>query len=309
VSAPRVQDPILWGALGCALIGTAHSEWSLAVSVGAHPWIASAVPGALDLYVLRALQVRRDVFLAVLAMVAANVAWYLVHSGDLPVGWQLRSAVAAVAPLVVWRVHSLKHSRNRSELREDAAGAVSAPADAVPSAVAYPVAEGCTHNGFCRDANGVQCIPCPEPAPASAPVWTPGYHLDGCDGVHAPGGPSECIRRAGELSAAGAPSECTPDYVPFDWTKSSGPHLKAVPDLPPAFDPVSAVHSFPDVVHLTADAPLEPGDEVHLPGGREYLDNCAKGDREPSARDLAKAIKVSQKKAGRILKHLQREDT
>jgi hypothetical protein len=127
--------------------------------------------------------------------------------------------------------------------------------------------------------------------------------------VHALEGPVNCIRRAEELSAASAPSECTPDYVPFDWTKSSGPHLKAVPDLPPAFDPVSAVHSFPDVVHLPADAPLRDGDAAHLPGAREYLDNCAKGDREPSARDLAKAIKVGQVRAGRILKHLQREDT
>jgi hypothetical protein len=119
----------------------------------------------------------------------------------------------------------------------------------------------------------------------------------------------QCIPCPEELSAASAPSECTPDYVPFDWTKSSGPHLKAVPDLPPAFDPVSAVHSFPDVVHLPADAPLRDGDAAHLPGAREYLDNCAKGDREPSARDLAKAIKVGQVRAGRILKHLQREDT
>lgn len=116
MSAGTRRDWILWGALGFALVGTAHSEWSLAVSIGAHPWIAAAVPGALDLYVIRALQQRRDVLLAVLAMVAANIAWYLVHSGDLPVGWQLRSAVGAVAPLVVWRVHSLKYTRTRKEL-------------------------------------------------------------------------------------------------------------------------------------------------------------------------------------------------
>lgn len=110
------HDWLLWGAVGCALVGTAHSEWSLAVSVGAHPWIAAAVPGALDLYVVRALRVGRDVFVAVLAMVAANVAWYLVHSGDLPVDWPLRSAVGALAPLVLWRVYSLKYTRTCKEL-------------------------------------------------------------------------------------------------------------------------------------------------------------------------------------------------
>src|SRR5688572_2029148 len=70
VSAGTRDDWILWGAVGCALVGTAHSEWSLAVAVGAHPWVATVVPGALDLYVVRALRMHRDVFLAVLAMVA-----------------------------------------------------------------------------------------------------------------------------------------------------------------------------------------------------------------------------------------------
>jgi hypothetical protein len=268
------QDWVLWGALGCALVGTAHSEWSLAVSIGAHPWIAAAVPGALDLYVIRALQLRRDVFLAVLAMVAANVAWYLVHSGDLPIGWQLRSAVAAVAPLVVWRVHSLKHTRTRAELLWDTeAGAVSAPASAVADAPA-PVLNAPEVRALIGECAGDDECTCEWCAP-----------------------PTEC----GESGA--------PDYVPFDWSASPGVHLKAVPDLPPAFDPVSAAHSFPDVVHLPASAPLKDGDAAHLPGAREYLDNCAKTDTDPSARGLASALRVGQARAGRLLRHLTEEET
>lgn len=104
---PRRDGWILWAALGCALVSTAHAEYTLALSVGASEYVAWAVPGALDLYVLGALRRNREVLAAVLVMVAANVSSYLVHSGDLPVGWPLRSAVGALAPLILWRLHSL----------------------------------------------------------------------------------------------------------------------------------------------------------------------------------------------------------
>lgn len=109
-------DWVLWGALACTLVGTAHAEYTLAVATGVHPWVAACVPGALDLYVIRALQVRRDVFLAVLVMCSVNVASHLVSAGVLAVGWELISAVGALAPLVLWRVHSLWHTRTRTEL-------------------------------------------------------------------------------------------------------------------------------------------------------------------------------------------------
>lgn len=124
----NVKDWILWGALGCVLVSTAHAEYTLATATGVHWFVAGAVPGALDLYVIRALQVRRDVFLSVLAMVGANVASHLVAAGELAVGWQLVSAVGALPPLILWRVHSLWYGRvrNRSELLWDA------PAGALP---------------------------------------------------------------------------------------------------------------------------------------------------------------------------------
>lgn len=116
MSTPTRKDWILWGALGCALVATYHAEYTLAVAAGFHPYVALAVPGALDLYVIRALQQRRDVLVAVLAMVAANVASHLIAKDVLQVGWQVIAAVGAIAPLVLWRVYSLKHTRNRQEL-------------------------------------------------------------------------------------------------------------------------------------------------------------------------------------------------
>lgn len=147
------RDPILWGAVGFALASTAYAEYNLAVVLGANEYIAVAVPGALDLYVLRALQVRRDVFLAVLAMVAANVTWYLVHSGDVAITWQLRSAVGALAPLILWRVHSLKYTRTRPRPAESTepstdAGAVSAPEEYTPSTFSKAVLEELAGAGY-----------------------------------------------------------------------------------------------------------------------------------------------------------------
>lgn len=130
------QDWILWGALGCALVGTAHAEYTLATAAGVNGYVALAVPGALDLYVVRALRVRRDVLVAVLAMVAANVASHLVHSGDLTMDWRLRSAVGALAPLILWRVYSLRYGRVRTGTQQvQDPGAVSAPEVHVPEDV------------------------------------------------------------------------------------------------------------------------------------------------------------------------------
>lgn len=103
-----VNDVILWGALGCALVGTAHAEYSLATAAHFNEYVAAVVPGALDLYVISALRHRRDVLASVLVMVAANVASHLIAAGMLPVGWPVISAVGAVAPLIVWRVYVLR---------------------------------------------------------------------------------------------------------------------------------------------------------------------------------------------------------
>lgn len=92
-----------------ALAVTFNAEYEIAIAVHIHPIVAYAVPGALDVYVLRALQVKRDVFLTVLAMVLVNAASHLVGAGVLRVSPALIVGVSAIAPLVLWRAHVLRH--------------------------------------------------------------------------------------------------------------------------------------------------------------------------------------------------------
>ncbi|MFI9610369.1 hypothetical protein ACIHCM_01435 [Streptomyces sp. NPDC052023] len=100
-------DFLKWGALAAALVATASAEYELARAVGFNQWVAAAVPAALDLYTVRALRAHREVLAAVAAMIGVNAASHLVTTGLLPVNVWLVVAVAAIAPLVLWRVHSL----------------------------------------------------------------------------------------------------------------------------------------------------------------------------------------------------------
>ncbi|RSN64025.1 hypothetical protein DMH12_04430 [Streptomyces sp. WAC 04229] len=101
------NDTLKWAALIAALVATASAEYDLARAVGFNQWVAAAVPGALDIYTIRALRAHRDVLAAVLALILVNSASHLVTVGLLPVDWPLVVAVAAIAPLVLWRVHRL----------------------------------------------------------------------------------------------------------------------------------------------------------------------------------------------------------
>lgn len=101
------KDKLKWAAAAFALVATATAEYELARAIGMNQWVAAAVPGALDAYVVRALRAHREVLTAVLAMVAVNAASHLVSAGVLKVEWPLITAVSAIAPLVLWRVHAL----------------------------------------------------------------------------------------------------------------------------------------------------------------------------------------------------------
>ncbi len=97
-----------WAALGAAIVVTASAEYQLARACGFGPVVAAGVPAALDIYAVRALRAHRDVFAVVLAMIGVNAAAHLVAAGLLPVTWHLVTAVSAIAPLVLWRVHALR---------------------------------------------------------------------------------------------------------------------------------------------------------------------------------------------------------
>lgn len=255
------RDWILWGALGCALVSTAHAEYTLATAAHFNEYVALAVPGALDLYVIRALQQRRDVFVAVLAMVAANIASHLITGGVLEVRWPVIAAVGAVAPLIVWRVYSLKYTRTRQELLWGTeAGPVSEPVLEASAAPSAPV-----------------------------PAWAPGFHLDGCDGVHPHEGPVNCMLRADALE--GAAPDTVPEWMHAEYPPSAPPYLHSVPALPPEY--------------VSSAEELSAADLTYLPLAREYTAECM----APSIRGLMKYAKVGQDRAGRLLDYLEAEET
>lgn len=101
------NDYLKWGALVAALVATASAEYDLARAVGFNQWVAAAVPGALDIYTVRAMRARKDVLAAVTAMIGVNAASHLVTAGLVDVSVPLVVAVSAIAPLVLWRVHRL----------------------------------------------------------------------------------------------------------------------------------------------------------------------------------------------------------
>lgn len=50
------RDLLAWAAFGAALAATASAEYELARAVGFNPWVAAAVPAALDVYTVRAVE-------------------------------------------------------------------------------------------------------------------------------------------------------------------------------------------------------------------------------------------------------------
>lgn len=101
------RDYLKWAALGFALVATASAEYELARAVGYNQWVAAAVPGALDVWTVRAMRQHRDVLAAVLAMIVVNALSHLVTAGLLEVSVPLVVGVSAIAPLVLYRLHAI----------------------------------------------------------------------------------------------------------------------------------------------------------------------------------------------------------
>lgn len=213
------QQPILTGTLLCALVSTAHAEYTLATATHVNEWVALAVPGALDLYVIQALRVRRDVAAAVFVMVVANITSHLLVAGLIPdnVWWTvgITGAVGAIAPGIVWRVHSLEYTRTRKEILWDVE----------PGAVNTPVLA------------------------ASTPMDTPVLATD-TQRVHPPVTSDDDEYAVPDTDSDGWMDDEYPETHPADG--GPVPHLKPVPDLPGEYAPGTGV-----LVPSTALAPTD----------------------------------------------------
>lgn len=259
--------PLLAGALGCALVSTAHAEYTLATSTDVNEWVALAVPGALDLYVIQALRVRRDVATAVLVMVAANVVSHLLVAGLYPkdIWWQVGvvSAVGALAPVLLWRVHSLERTRTRTELLWGVeAGAVKAP-ECAPSTPPPAVL---------RPASALAST-APDHVPAS---WMEDEYPE----THPSAPHSIDWGRVREINEAHSKT-------------SAVPYLAPVPDLPDEYK-ASAVHV------ETSTPVLRDTDWEYLPGAQEYVDKYSPA----TVKGLRRELNIGQDRAERLLSHL-----
>lgn len=189
------KDKLKWIAAAFALVATASAEYEIARAIGMNQWIAAAVPGALDAYAVRALRAHREVLTAVLAMVGVNAASHLVSAGVLHVGWPLITAVSAIAPLVLWRVHALS---TPGEHRRRVLWGVPDPLADVP-----PVPE--EHRS--------------TPARRMQTCSVKGCQVWGDLGAH---------ERAHELSGSSTPAGTVPDHVPDEWSHTIPRMLAAV---------------------------------------------------------------------------------
>lgn len=282
------KDWILWGALACALVGTAHAEYTLGMATGGHWLVAGSVVGALDLYVVRALQVRKDVLVAVLVMVAANVASRLVHAGVLPVGWPLYSAVGALAPFLLWRIQYLKRAHP-----EHAPGT---PEHTDTVSVSEPGTPWST----CEHLECMGYDTCT--VSVSGTDWGRVTELASAYPKHTVSEPDTA-----------EDTDWDRDYLPAGWTKESvlepstpaehtvsEPGTPPVLDLPPGFKGVSEPDTGVSVLSTPPDT-LEARDVPHWGTLVAYLDTCSEDASTPGLRDFMRFGSFGQDRARRLM--------
>jgi hypothetical protein len=132
-------------ALAAAFMLTAQAEWTLAIAVGWHPWVAWVAPAAVDTYVLAAFRAGRDRSWALGLLAAAVFAAHaapVAYPDGLP--WWVAGVCSVVPVAVPWRIHELarsarptrpaRASRDRTKAASDAT--LGSPAAALPRAAA-----------------------------------------------------------------------------------------------------------------------------------------------------------------------------
>lgn len=129
-----------WVAFAAAAALTASGEFELAQLAGWPPYVAWLLPVALDVYAFCAFAAhsRADTMAALALMIACNVAYHLAATHLIPSGWQLVVMVAALPPVICWRVHRLGE-QPAGQQRPRPAEVPPAPPAEVPAAAAAEV--------------------------------------------------------------------------------------------------------------------------------------------------------------------------
>jgi len=116
---------------------TASGEITFAIQVGWPAWIAWLMAVSLDIYVLCALEARRDVGVAIALMALTNVGAHTVAvipgltegtGADKHPVWWLVAAASVLPPVVLWRVHRLIHNDHGQVTEETTEEATESPA-------------------------------------------------------------------------------------------------------------------------------------------------------------------------------------
>ncbi|WNI15233.1 hypothetical protein [Actinacidiphila sp. ITFR-21] len=134
-------------ALVMAIVGTAAAEYKLARESG-WGYVSFALPGALDVYAVRSMRVRKDMALMAGVMFAVNAVSHLVSAGLLSASWPVVVAVSALPILVLVRVHAISDSD---------------PTPTGPEMEGVPQVEGAADSGSGRSRVEVPAEPAPEP--------------------------------------------------------------------------------------------------------------------------------------------------
>lgn len=317
------RDWLEWAAAACALAATASAEYELALAAHWGQWVALALPGSLDAYVLRALQSGREVPTAVLAMVAVNAASHLVTAGMLTVSWWLVTAVAAVPALVLWRVHALRTAPVTEastvtqpspapvpEASTPARSTLDEHADSVPGMLTYVPAE------WSRDPDACTCL-------FDSGHARPDQECTGCE--HAGHAEGRCLSRLplgtdvppapvsdGHGTERGMPTGGTDPIVPpLPWESQMNPFTMASWEAPsvPERDRPADVLPFPGTLPPGFTASTEDPDALRA-DDREAVTVLIKHMQEhdladvPTQRDVKTICSVGTPKARRVHKHV-----
>lgn len=251
----RVKDPLKWISVAAAIAATSTAEYDLARAIGMEATIAASVPVALDAYVVRALWSHKEVLTSVLAMVGVNAASHLVTAGLLPLGWQLITAVSAIPPLVLWRVHALQtpgtwRARKLWGIAKGEHVEGAPEHDAVPD-VPASTPTGCVHGHAVCEGHDACTVyrPLPDVPPVPAADGMPFLCEHGCSVW---GDLDEHMRSHQKWDVPDVPEPAehaddldVPDFMkePIAGTLAV---LATVPVPPPAFDPVLAAEHADD---------------------------------------------------------------
>lgn len=294
------RDWLGYAATAFALVVTFNAEYEIALACHINQWVAYAVPGALDVYVLRALQVKRDVLLTVLAMILVNAASHLVAAGVLAVSPALIVSVSAIAPLVLWRAHVLKHEASMPD-----------PAQSMPASDEhaeedqFETCPWCAYDGVPSGRiESHQEHACSKRWEHASSTVTLDEHAAQAEAIanpgtvnvpeHAPSMPEPYDLFDGHARWGGAPAT---------W------NMTALPPLPAGWDGTVEEHAprMPAVLTLVTDPPagmLLDGDKEFLDRARDYWSTCS---GTPSLNDVKANVKVGTDRARRLRAYLELE--